>query len=713
MTKHRLLFISSLLAVAALARAGQDQGKLSLSPRQERRTKVFRDGRSIVAYQQSGTMVGGKANGPWKKATLFAQGTVFKDAGGAVTADVALWETTDPEGDIVWGVLWRPTDAPLAFEIKAGTGKWKGIAGKGKLPDGESRWEIDWSIANLESAALRGRPGDYTYHDSGFSFHGPHVTEMSIKLPNGATLTYNNQSGVLLSDNREAGSPRNLATSYDRGTTYSIGDRNLADIMLLEDTDPDGDTVWLYHEWWYGTGPGSYEFIGGTGKWEGISGYGKTLGVLRDRVDDHWLLKSEMHWNLPPEEPGLSGRGTTGPKISTPHALERGWRVSCQHYSLRDRGLFEAMDALAGIGILNIEPTDFLNLKTGDETVTDFRISADKRAEWKKHLADRGMKMPSYYVSKKDDFADRRLWDFMKDMGVEIVCGEPAPANLGKVEGLCNEYGMKLAIHNHPEGHSIYWNPVTAMNLIAAQGRLGPDIGFCPDVGHWARSCVDVLNALSICHERALHVLHLKDIPAACVGWKNDVPLGNGVIPFLDVFNSLSAWKWQGIVTIELEADPANLRDIDACAKYIEDYAKTKAVPAASAQKPSFAPQSETSGAGPQKWVELIKSKRSELAKAIDKTFKIIIATDEDRLMASVLLWDDGRIEIHYRDYHPEDTSLEARAAVRIYQAISRGREDHKTVGTDEYVKRMMSEQAPNPDKIIDDAIRAMLEIKQ
>jgi hypothetical protein len=51
---------------------------------------------------------------------------------------------------------------------------------------------------------------------------------------------------------------------------------------------------------------------------------------------------------------------------------------------------------------------------------------------------------------------------------------------------------------------------------------------------------------------------------------------------------------------------------------------------------------------------------------------------------------------------------LKARAAVRIYQAISRSREDHKKVGTDEYVKRMMSEQAPNPDKIIDDAIRAI-----
>lgn len=709
MKKRRVLLISGLLAVSAFAWGVQDQGQLSLAARQEQRSKVFNDGRSLVAYRQSGTMVGGSARGPWKKATLFAQGTVFKDAAGALVAEVALWEAADPEGDLVWGVLWRPKDAPSTLEIKAGTGKWKGIAGKGKLLDGESRWELDWSIANLESAALRFKPGDYAYHDSGFSFHGPHVTEMSRKLPNGAALIYNNQSGVLLSDNREARSPRNLATSYDRGTTYSMGDKDLADIMLLEDTDPDGDTVWLYHEWWYGKGPGSYEFIGGTGKWKGISGYGKTLGVLRDRVDDHWLLKSEMHWDLPQAGSGSSGgtsSGATGAKISTPHALEKGWRVSCQHYSLRDRGLFEAMDALAGLGISNIEPTDFLKLENGDETVTDFRISPNKRAAWKKHLADRGMKMPSYYVSKKGDFTDRRLWDFMKDMGVEIVCGEPDPTDLGKVEGFCREYGMKLAIHNHPEGRSVYWNPVTAMNLIAAQGRLGPEIGFCPDVGHWARSCVDVVNGLSKCHERAIHVLHVKDIPRPCEGWKEDLPLGDGVIPFSDIFDSLLSWDWQGIVTIELEADPANILNIDSCAKFIEDYARGKAFSLVSAQEPSTNVRN-------QEWVDLIESKRAELAKMIDKTFKIIIATDEDRLMASVLLWDDGRIEIHYRDYHPEDTSLDARSAVRVYQAISRSREDHKKVGTDEYVKRMMSGHAPDPDKIIDDAIGAILKIER
>ena len=68
--------------------------------------------------------------------------------------------------------------------------------------------------------------------------------------------------------------------------------------MLLEDTDADGDVVWLYHIWWYNKGPGIYCFIGGTGKWEGIQGKGVTRGMFKKRSDDHFMLKSEIYWNL-------------------------------------------------------------------------------------------------------------------------------------------------------------------------------------------------------------------------------------------------------------------------------------------------------------------------------------------------------------------------------------------------------------------------------
>lgn len=226
-------------------------------------------------------------------------------------ATVSLSQTIDADGDLTWSTFWRQEDGSYSSSIKAGTGKWKGIAGKGivegmAIQRADNRiapaYHIEWVISNLAPAAGRSNPDDYKFHDRGLSFHGPHIYDFSTVLTNGVTLQVSSQSGVLLSDDKKAISPRNFATCYDRGTTYkpapgTKGGSN-GDAMLLEDTDPDGDIVWLYHEWWYSNPPGSYEFIGGTGKWKGITGYGVTRGMLRDRADDHYMLKSEMHWNL-------------------------------------------------------------------------------------------------------------------------------------------------------------------------------------------------------------------------------------------------------------------------------------------------------------------------------------------------------------------------------------------------------------------------------
>jgi hypothetical protein len=126
---------------------------------------------------------------------------------------------------------------------------------------------------------------------------------LSKDLSNGISLEFSTQSGVLMSllDPGKV-SPRNNATCFDRGNTVKLDGKTLGDIMLLEDTDQDGDVVWLLHIWWYNKGPGSYEFIDGIGKWEGISGTGVTRGMYKNRTDDHFMLKSELVWNLPADE---------------------------------------------------------------------------------------------------------------------------------------------------------------------------------------------------------------------------------------------------------------------------------------------------------------------------------------------------------------------------------------------------------------------------
>ena len=51
-----------------------------------------------------------------------------------------------------------------------------------------------------------------------------------------------------------------------------------------------------------------------------------------------------------------------------------------------------------------------------------------------------------------------RLFDFAKDMGMEMLIAEPPADDLDTCDKLCEEYGFPLAITNHPKP-ALYWNP--------------------------------------------------------------------------------------------------------------------------------------------------------------------------------------------------------------------------------------------------------------
>ena len=299
---------------------GQDTGYTFQGPRIVDRTMPLTSGLTLEAYHQSGVVLGENPSSPLYDATMFAQGTILKNADGVILGDVQLTEFTGPDGDTAWacGLDWfaeGQAEGQGTYRLVQGTGKWEGIAGtfntlghkRARADDHvmlrcEIRWEVaphrKWDYATLVA------DGGYTDYDTGYSFHGAHIVTGTKPLTNGLTLVANHQSGVLLSES--ANSPRHNATCYDRGTTIKTSEgKTLGDVMLLEDTDADGDVVWLYHEWWYGQGPGSYQFIGGTGKWQGIAGVGQTLGMLQQRADDHYMPTWETHWKLAREEKHL------------------------------------------------------------------------------------------------------------------------------------------------------------------------------------------------------------------------------------------------------------------------------------------------------------------------------------------------------------------------------------------------------------------------
>ena len=290
---------------------GEDSGYIFLGPTVERNRKEVKPGVQIIDNHVNGVTVSNTPGSPWDNATYYHHGSILADDEGNFIRQAAFCETIDPDGDVTWSILWEPSPGKTSYHFIVGTGKWKGIAGEATITDIQSRaddhtmpsYKMNWEIDPKNDETVPAFPpnGPYTNHATSLSFHGPHVTENIKELDSGLRLIINTQLGVLIGESTtevNLQNPRGYAASYDKGVTVWSGDERLADVMLLEDTDPDGDITWLVHVWWYARGRGLYKFIGGTGKWEGIRGEGVTLGSLRRRTDDYHLLRSEINWRI-------------------------------------------------------------------------------------------------------------------------------------------------------------------------------------------------------------------------------------------------------------------------------------------------------------------------------------------------------------------------------------------------------------------------------
>jgi len=260
-------------------------------------------------------------------------------------------------------------------------------------------------------------------------------------------------------------------------------------------------------------------------------------------------------------------------RLSSPNAEKLGWRICCGLYTLRDRSFYEALEIIANMGVRRVEPAFFLPLsKEQPDLKTGESLPPDKRREMKQRMNDLGITMPNYYAPLEgDQSAYRKVFDFAKEMDIETLVAEPPPAMFEALDGLCQEYKINLAIHNHPEGpKSMYWNPDTFIR--ACEGRSAR-IGACPDTGHWVRSGLDTLESLRKYRKRIITV-HLKDAAESGKRDSRDVPLGTGQANYSAILRQLYDWKWRGVMTVEYEhQSPQLVQDVTQCVRFVEDFA--------------------------------------------------------------------------------------------------------------------------------------------
>lgn len=268
--------------------------------------------------------------------------------------------------------------------------------------------------------------------------------------------------------------------------------------------------------------------------------------------------------DMSPEEMKAAG------ELATKAADKMGWRIGCQAWTFNNRSFFKAVDAVNALGLHYIEGFPRQVVDADKDVKMGPEQSPEVRAAIKKKLADSGVKLVSFGVTgiPKDEAEARKLFEWAKDMGIQTIVSEPNESQMDLIDKLCNEYGIKMAIHNHPNPNH-YWNP--DVEVKALEGH-SPMVGSCSDVGHWQRSGVPPVEALEKLKGRVIES-HFKDLNQ--FGNKNayDVPWGTGTGDAKSILDEINKQGAKITFLIEYEHPTSHLmQDVAHC---VDWYGKT------------------------------------------------------------------------------------------------------------------------------------------
>lgn len=247
------------------------------------------------------------------------------------------------------------------------------------------------------------------------------------------------------------------------------------------------------------------------------------------------------------------------------------WKLGAQSYTFRNFTFTEALDKMESIGLEYVEAFPGQKIGNGVEGNMHYSMEPETRKEVKELLKSKGITLVAYgVVSGKNEEDWKKLLEFASDMGVEVITSEPKAEDLDMVNRLAGEYGVTVALHNHPKP-SYYWHPDTVLEALEGRDNLKA----CADVGHWVRSGMDPLDNLKKL-EGKIASLHFKDLNEKSKE-AHDVPWGTGISNVEAMLEELKRQNFEGIFSVEYEHNWDNsLPEVEKSVKFFRKIADAK-----------------------------------------------------------------------------------------------------------------------------------------
>lgn len=220
-------------------------------------------------------------------------------------------------------------------------------------------------------------------------------------------------------------------------------------------------------------------------------------------------------------------------------------KLGVASYSLRNFSRAYAIRAIGEMG------TSFVNIKSFHQPYehTPEQLRAGQRAFESAGLDIVGGGTITLTIN--DDADIRSYFEYARASGMPLMVIAPTRTTLPRIERFVREYDIKVAIHNHGPEDEHFPGPQDALPVIR---DMDPRVGVCLDVGHTARTGIDVAEAAELCGDRLLD-MHMKDLrdltdrDSQCV-------VGQGAVPVARLFAMLKRMNYQGFVNLEYEIDP-------------------------------------------------------------------------------------------------------------------------------------------------------------
>lgn len=233
-------------------------------------------------------------------------------------------------------------------------------------------------------------------------------------------------------------------------------------------------------------------------------------------------------------------------------AEKLGWKIAIQSYTFHKVTFVEALDKCNELGIKYMELYPGHKLGgTWGELAFGPELDPAVQKEVKEYAESKGVKIVASGVYTAETAEQWESFFLMAhNMDMEYVTAEPALEMWDLVEKLSTQYGIKVAVHNHPQP-SQYWCPD---NLLAAVGSRSKDLGSCADVGHWNREGLNHLDCLKKLGDRVIS-FHIKDIVGEKdeKGWRHDCIWGTGVLDVPAILSIMKDQGFKGYLAIEYE----------------------------------------------------------------------------------------------------------------------------------------------------------------